>query len=492
MAFEMIDLYRLYTCESGDVKKVDDIERGSILKETDTGFEYIFNGVSWVFYPRTVQVSDGTNTVGILEANGCHGLVVVQPAHESTKNSFYGTLASGESFIGEAEDIINFGVVNVMVTSTLDCRDTDGFTIEYSVDGITFVDGDFYELQAGITKLWNFQCPARYYRVKINNASVGTTTISLQVILKVGYTKPSSMRVGDVIVADDDSELVKAVLTAQRTSDNLFVPITASPSNNLRITDAESGLAISKGEVDGTDFTHKFGDAINFDASDGVVHVWDGADNGQPWEQMIYTFPIGENVDSLSSSDNTDTELITLEGLDIDGIEIIQTVALQGHTRVAITPLYRFHRGYSTNGTRFTGHVIISEDDGNALVNGVPVDTTLIKGIIQPQNQQTEMAIYTIPTGFTGYMWSWYANTAGAKKESTYIIKLNTRLKDKVFRLKHRGSISDSGSSYIQHEYKVPKRFPAGTDIEMTVQMTLITGTEGSVSAGFEIVLVAD
>ena len=55
MAFEMIDLYRLYQCESGDIKKTDNIDKGSILDETDTGFQYKFNGITWVYSPQPVS-----------------------------------------------------------------------------------------------------------------------------------------------------------------------------------------------------------------------------------------------------------------------------------------------------------------------------------------------------------------------------------------------------------------------------------------------------
>lgn len=50
MAFEMIEKYRIYICQKGDTKKTIDIEEGSFLFETDSGFRYIFNGSSWVLY----------------------------------------------------------------------------------------------------------------------------------------------------------------------------------------------------------------------------------------------------------------------------------------------------------------------------------------------------------------------------------------------------------------------------------------------------------
>ena len=47
MPFEMIDLYRLYNCESGDVKETENIQNGSICYETDTSKKFRFDGTNW-------------------------------------------------------------------------------------------------------------------------------------------------------------------------------------------------------------------------------------------------------------------------------------------------------------------------------------------------------------------------------------------------------------------------------------------------------------
>ena len=67
MAFKMVEKYRKYICLSGDTKITSNIEEGSELKETDTGLEYVFNGVNWVYSPNSVQISDGTNNVEIIQ-----------------------------------------------------------------------------------------------------------------------------------------------------------------------------------------------------------------------------------------------------------------------------------------------------------------------------------------------------------------------------------------------------------------------------------------
>ena len=69
-------------------------------------------------------------------------------------------------------------------------------------------------------------------------------------------------------IDDDDAELVTSVLKAKANGGG-YVNIQATASENLRVTDAESGLAIAKGDVTGTSFVHKFGATPDFDAADG-------------------------------------------------------------------------------------------------------------------------------------------------------------------------------------------------------------------------------
>jgi hypothetical protein len=111
---------------------------------------------------------------------------------------------------------------------------------------------------------------------------------------------------------------------------------------------------------------------------------------------------------------------------------------------------------------------------------------------MQPGNNQTLMAVYTIPDGKTGYMRDWYASVAGANKTTNYIMELRARPTGKVFQLKHKSSLSDDGTSYIQHKYEEPEVFAARTDIEMRCQLTASGATAAAVSAGFDIVLVDD
>lgn len=434
----------------------------------------------------TITGTGGNVDTGM--ANGLTGLVTYTPGHVSTVNSYESTLASGATFTGTAEDIVNHGIISCIITSDQDSA-TDGFIVEFSTDGTTWVDGDNYTITADITKIFSFQCAAQYFRVRFTNGTDGIANVSIQTVLKPYYVKPSSHRIDDIISPQDDSELVKAVLTAQNLTNNLFVPINASNSGNLQVTDAESGLAIAKGEVVGSSDINKWGNAPDFDEGDGIVTVWDGAEDGSAWELMKYVYSTTADIDSISSSDATDTEEITIVGLDSSYNEVTQTKALQGQTRVALdTSLIRVYRAYNSNGTLFAGHVIVYVN--TALTAGVPTDKTKIRVVIHPEEQQTEMALYTIPAGKTGYLLGGYASLSGANKTSNYIISFKTKEFNKVFRTQQKVALSDSGSSFIPFTYPIPQKLTEKTDLEVTAEMTATGGTGASISAGFSVILV--
>ena len=266
-----------------------------------------------------------------------------------------------------------------------------------------------------------------------------------------------------------------------------IIDIGATESGNLKVSDAESGLAIAKGLVKGNTFIHKFGGAPDFATADGPVTIWDGADAGGI-DEMTYTYSTTAAIDSLSSSSTTDLTSIEVQGLDANYALVIQTITLAGQVLVALTtPLLRVFRLKNVGNVDLTGYVYCYEN--TALSGGVPVDTAKVRAIIQLPNNQTLMAVYTVPAGCTGYMRDWYAATAGASKSSNYPVRLLARPFGQVFQLKHVAALSDGGTSQVQHRYEEPEVFAEKTDIELRVAV-LATGASGAaVAGGFDIVL---
>jgi len=258
---------------------------------------------------------------------------------------------------------------------------------------------------------------------------------------------------------------------------------------HLQVSDNHSGLAIAMGEVTGTTFIHKFGAAEDFDIADGFITVWDGAEDDEAYEAMNATYSTTDDITTIVAQDAGDSQDVEIQGLDGSWDLVVQTKALNGQTPVALdTPLVRVFRMKNVGSVNLTSHAFALVS-GASIASGVAQDGTEVRGVIHADNNQTEMAMFTIPNGKTGYMRSWYASTAGAKKDSSHTIKLLARPFGQVFQLKHKANIDVDGTSYIQHEYVEPEVFSAKTDIEM--QMDTDTDIAG-VAGGFDIVLVDD
>jgi len=257
---------------------------------------------------------------------------------------------------------------------------------------------------------------------------------------------------------------------------------------HLQVHNMNDGLSIAMGEVTGVTFIHKFGNAPDFDTGDLAVTIWDGADDGDI-NQMMYVYSSSTDIDTIVSSSASDTGEVEIQGLDGNYDIATQTATLFGQTSVSLdTPLFRVFRVKNIGSVDLVGKVYTYAT--SSITSGVPDDPRKVRAVTDDGNNQTEMAIYTIPAGTTGYMRSFFAATAGANKNSNYVIKLRARPLGGVFQLKHRTALADLGTSHFQHPYIEPEIFLEKTDIEMTVQVLASGVTAASVSAGFDIVLV--
>jgi hypothetical protein len=432
---------------------------------------------------RTI-ITDGTNEAAVND----HGhLSTYSPSEVLTGNSTATPLLADAVFPGASVDVLEFAVIQLNVYADV-ASATDGLSVQFSSDGTNWDHTDVYTVPAANGKVYSFQPAAQYMRVQYTNGTGAQSAFRLQTIGTHVNIKPSSHRIQDAIVDEDDAELVLAVITAQKDGDG-FDNLTSTADGNLKVANVEDGLSIAKGDVTGSTFIHKFGNAPDFDQGDGQVTIWDGAEDATAWELMRYVYSTTADIDSISSSDNGDTQDIVVEGLDTNSNEVVQTVTLTGQTRVALsTSLRRVYRAYNDNSVDLTGHVFVYVN--GATTGGVPDTNADIRAVIDPVNQQTEMAVYTVPAGKTGYVRDWYGSTAGANKNSNFIVKLTARIDGKVWRVKHTNSLSDNGTSAYQHVYQEPEVFPAKTDLEMTVEMLSSGATAASFSGGFDIVLV--
>lgn len=232
-------------------------------------------------------------------------------------------------------------------------------------------------------------------------------------------------------------------------------------TNLQKTSDFPYGISIRKGLYENLGGIDKFGYLPT--ATTAFKTVWDG-DN-------IYTYPssaVNMNVYSDELADNGVE--ITIEGLDANYNAIKETVSLSlADSTGAVETTNQFlrvYRAYVSNGTSITGDVVIA--------NG---GTTYAK--IFADYQQTLMAVYTIPAGYTGYL---VTGNISVEKNQPVVAQLMTRRFGGV--LRSQGIVSTFGVPF-QREWKFPPVLPEKTDIEIRAK----AGATTSIAAGFEIVL---
>ena len=236
-------------------------------------------------------------------------------------------------------------------------------------------------------------------------------------------------------------------------------------------------LAIASGQVDGWSYVQKFG--INPLVTDITApeDIWEGGG----------LYPFSDNgvadIVSISSSDNSDTQNVLIYGLIADGSEAVQIVQLQGQTRVPLTiPLWRVYRmeNFSFPGVSFAGTVYCYS--GTTATSGVPSGGSVSKAIIDDGNNQTQMAIYTIPKGKVGFLYRGevgfgYSGTVGAGVQQVQFC-FEARTYNNVFKIKKTVYAISSGNSQHYDLRPFPDPMPALSDIK-----TCVIGTTEDIAA---------
>ena len=232
--------------------------------------------------------NDGDNPIPVTSGN---------IGQVNSGNSSSTPLGAGGVFTGSSVDILNYSIVAISVFSDQESA-ADGLSIQQSSDGTNWRFTDEYTIPANTGKVYSVQTSSRYFRIVYTNGATPQTVFDLSVILKEMNTKPSSHRIKDTIVGNDDAELVKAALTGVN-GDGTWYNVKTTTDGNLATVDRGNGLSIASGEVTGSAFIHKFGQAPDFDISDGFVTIWDGADDAGI-NQMNYVLCLMDLILKLS------------------------------------------------------------------------------------------------------------------------------------------------------------------------------------------------
>jgi len=239
-------------------------------------------------------------------------------------------------------------------------------------------------------------------------------------------------------------------------------------------------LAVNMGQIPGYSTQDKFGENPDIDTGTDPEDIWEG--------EGLYPWSTSADIVSLSSSDNSDTQDILVLGLDATGAEVEQTITLTGQTRVALTtPLWRVYRmsNEADDGGDLAGTAYCYS--GTTATGGVPSGGSVIKALIDNGNNQTLMAIYTVPLGKVGFLHKGEVGMSRAQTAGFARCAYYSRRYGKVFQVKKRVDLTNAGSSVFQDTRSFPDIIPALTDIRLTCEEVSANNT--GVFGAFDILL---
>lgn len=240
-------------------------------------------------------------------------------------------------------------------------------------------------------------------------------------------------------------------------------------------------LEVSRGNIPGMSFIHKFGQNPDIDSGAGYEDIWD--------QGGTYTFLTSAAIMYISSSSDADKQSYTVIGLDADWNIQEVTVTANGQTQTQVgtgETFLRVYRVINHGATDNAGDVYIAETDDLTL--GVPDTASKIKAKIQVGNNQTLMAIYTVPLGKTGYLMQGFSALAN-KTAASGIGKFMVRPFGEVFQVKESYCLHSTGNSAFIYPFQMPLKINAKSDMKVKSSSS---ANDVAVSAAYDILLIDD
>ena len=225
-------------------------------------------------------------------------------------------------------------------------------------------------------------------------------------------------------------------------------------------------LQVSRGLVDGHKRVFKFG--YNGEIQDVEETIWDTGG--------IYAYPsTALAMTATSASGATDSGVkITIQGLDGSYNEVSEEVTLNASGTATTTQTYlRVYRAFTSGSTAAVGNVVIS--------NG---GTTY--ALVSASEQQTLMALWTVPAGYTAYLFQLDVTAFTEQNNKVATIRMLTREFNGVFRTQNK---FDAFAGPFHQDIQAPQPIPEKTDIEFRA-VASSSNADLKVSATFDIVYI--
>ena len=243
----------------------------------------------------------------------------------------------------------------------------------------------------------------------------------------------------------------------------------------------EQNINIARGLIRGTTVIHKFGRNPNIGGTPETVWEQGGVYTYLTVASTIYVY----GADAQDGAAGTGARTVTVQGLDANYNAIEETLTVDG--AVSTKSFLRVFRAFvASAGSLQTnkGDLIIStgaSGTGTVLAKIATIGTGTVYG-----QGQTNLALYTIPAGKTGYLTNWNIGV-GAYNDSVTANLYTREVSDGlIFRTR---DVMDVPGGLHQRIYNVPFRVPEKTDIEVRA-IGSSSNSNLSVSAGLDILYI--
>ena len=211
-------------------------------------------------------------------------------------------------------------------------------------------------------------------------------------------------------------------------------------------------LNVSRDKVRGAFHVIKFG--TNSDVDGSLETIWDAGG--------LYTYLTTAATVTVTSTDSDDSETgtgartITVEGLDANYDLVSETLTVGGSA--GTTEFLRVFRAFvATSGS--TG-----SNEGTISISSGATTLAQIRAVGSPTASglgQTFMSLYTVPAGYTGYIFDWNVSTAKADGD---VFLLKRLANDGAWRAQ---DTIHTNSNDVERTYKFPLKIEEKADIEV-------------------------
>jgi len=247
----------------------------------------------------------------------------------------------------------------------------------------------------------------------------------------------------------------------------------------VRFRSLDYRMKVAVGMIPGASYIEKFG--RNKTVASGTQEpIWDGSG--------AYSYPTTARVHNIVSTEVEDGAVgktgaltIDIQGLDANYLLISETVTLNGTTPVATQNSYTriFRMRVLTSGSQGTNEGIIS---------ATAVTDATVTAQILASTGQTNMALYTIPSGYTGYLLGWYASLLRATGVTAVGADVDfiERSFGGAWRSKQPTGIQNTGQGHWHYDFEFPLALSEKSDMQVIGTPT----AAADISAGFTILLL--